>query len=341
MSVPPPIDAWPPGWWAVCRSRDLGSRPLGVVVNGTPLAVFRDPSGTPAALEDRCPHRMAPLSAGRATCGTIECAYHGWRFDAAGRCAAIPSLGPSDRADHETRRVAAAQTCETGGLVFASGTRELAPPYLGPLWGARDCHAFVWRTTARGALVDIAENFLDGFHTHFVHAGLIRSGSARQRVRARVRRLPDRIEIQYTGEGQQNGLISRLFERERATTFARFVRPAIAELEYRSRTRIELAISAYFTRAQSDAVAIFAVMSVPGNALTGRLKEAAIAPFFAYALRQDRRIVELQRASIARWGGPRFTSTRLDMMRPHIARLLERDALPSDFEAVHEEELLL
>jgi len=136
-------------------------------------------------------------------------------------------------------------------------------------------------------------------------------------------------------------LISRMFERERTTTFARFDRPAVAELENRSPKRTELTITAYFTPAADDSVAIFALMSVPGNALLGRLKETVISPFFWLALRQDHRIVELQRASIARWGGARFTSTRLDVMRPHIARLLESGALVPGTDAVHEEELLL
>jgi phenylpropionate dioxygenase-like ring-hydroxylating dioxygenase large terminal subunit len=341
MNAPASISQWPGGWWAGCRSEDLGRKPRAASVNGTPVVLFRTADGAVAAIEDRCAHRMAPLSAGRTKRGTIECAYHGWRFDAAGRCAAIPGLGSGELADHPTRRVPAARTYEAGGLVWLSGSVEASEPYRGSLADAAACHTFVWRTQVRGALVDIAENFLDGFHTHFVHAGLIRNESTRQKVLARVHRLPDRVEIEYLGEGKQNGWISQLLERDRTTTVARFVRPAVAELEYRSSRRIELTITAYFTPAGDDTVTVHAVLAVPGNAFTGRLKQAVITPLFLLALRQDRRIVELQRNSIARWGGERFTSTRLDLMRPHIARLLEPDPLPADLDAVHEVDLLL
>jgi nitrite reductase/ring-hydroxylating ferredoxin subunit len=41
------------------------------------------------AFEDRCPHRLAPLSEGRVEAdGTLLCAYHAWRFDGGGACTA-------------------------------------------------------------------------------------------------------------------------------------------------------------------------------------------------------------------------------------------------------------
>ena len=47
--------------------------------------------------EDRCPHRLAPLSEGRIEPkdGSLYCNYHGWRFNGDGSCAGIPQLDPS------------------------------------------------------------------------------------------------------------------------------------------------------------------------------------------------------------------------------------------------------
>ena len=43
------------------------------------------------ALRDECPHRLAPLSEGRvAEDGTLQCSYHGWRFNGCGACASVP-----------------------------------------------------------------------------------------------------------------------------------------------------------------------------------------------------------------------------------------------------------
>ena len=50
--------------------------------------VTRD--GQPVALEDRCPHRLVPLSYGRRKDDSIQCGYHGMVFATTGRCIHIP-----------------------------------------------------------------------------------------------------------------------------------------------------------------------------------------------------------------------------------------------------------
>jgi phenylpropionate dioxygenase-like ring-hydroxylating dioxygenase large terminal subunit len=46
------------------------------------------------AFPARCPHRLVPLAAAAVVEGTVQCRYHGWRFDGEGRCVDIPSMGP-------------------------------------------------------------------------------------------------------------------------------------------------------------------------------------------------------------------------------------------------------
>jgi vanillate O-demethylase monooxygenase subunit len=60
------------------------------VVLGEPLLVYRLADGGFAALEDRCCHRHAPLSAGRREGDCVRCGYHGLKFDAAGGCVEVP-----------------------------------------------------------------------------------------------------------------------------------------------------------------------------------------------------------------------------------------------------------
>lgn len=55
-----------------------------------PLVFYRSADGTLSALVDRCPHRFAPLSAGRVDGGTIFCGYHGLGFGADGKCVHNP-----------------------------------------------------------------------------------------------------------------------------------------------------------------------------------------------------------------------------------------------------------
>lgn len=58
---------------------------------GEPVVMFRKADGTAVALEDRCPHRFAPLSIGHLLPGDrLQCAYHGIEIGADGRCAHNP-----------------------------------------------------------------------------------------------------------------------------------------------------------------------------------------------------------------------------------------------------------
>ena len=82
-------------WWAVARSEEVTSqKPLSVDIGDQPVVLWRDNQGIARALEDRCPHRRAPLSLG---CirdnGQIQCGYHGWSYDGeTGRLKEIPNM---------------------------------------------------------------------------------------------------------------------------------------------------------------------------------------------------------------------------------------------------------
>jgi vanillate O-demethylase monooxygenase subunit len=61
-------------------------------VIGEPLLLYRQRDGRVVALEDRCCHRQAPLSAGRREGDGVRCGYHGLLFDGLGQCTEIPGL---------------------------------------------------------------------------------------------------------------------------------------------------------------------------------------------------------------------------------------------------------
>jgi phenylpropionate dioxygenase-like ring-hydroxylating dioxygenase large terminal subunit len=78
-------------WYQAAWANELATTPLlsRTIVNREVL-LFRDPSGALCAIEDRCPHRFAPLSAGTLQDGVIRCGYHGLAFDGGGRCVHNP-----------------------------------------------------------------------------------------------------------------------------------------------------------------------------------------------------------------------------------------------------------
>ncbi|HSG57301.1 MAG TPA: aromatic ring-hydroxylating dioxygenase subunit alpha [Paracoccaceae bacterium] len=82
-----PRNAWYMAGW----DRDVPpGEVIAATILGQPLALARDDAGTVFALEDRCPHRAAPLSLGRCESGGLRCLYHGVRFAADGRAVEIP-----------------------------------------------------------------------------------------------------------------------------------------------------------------------------------------------------------------------------------------------------------
>ena len=78
------------GWYAASWSKDLAAKPVARTFLGDKVVLFRGDDGRPAALEDRCCHRAAPLSAGEVVGASIMCAYHGLQFAADGACVDIP-----------------------------------------------------------------------------------------------------------------------------------------------------------------------------------------------------------------------------------------------------------
>lgn len=57
---------------------------------GTPVVMMRHSNGQVAALEDKCPHRLLPLSAGTRVGDELQCGYHGLRFSIKGDCTLAP-----------------------------------------------------------------------------------------------------------------------------------------------------------------------------------------------------------------------------------------------------------
>ena len=85
---------------------------------GEPLLICRGSDGGVFALRDICPHRGIPLSCGRFDGQEVECCYHGWRFDGAGRCTAIPSLVPEQDFDVARIKVKAYPAREVQGNIW-------------------------------------------------------------------------------------------------------------------------------------------------------------------------------------------------------------------------------
>jgi phenylpropionate dioxygenase-like ring-hydroxylating dioxygenase large terminal subunit len=86
-------------WYPAVRSAEVaGNRLAKAMLLEVPLVLGRTSEGAAFAMRDSCPHRGIPLSYGRFDGKTLECSYHGWRFEAcSGQCVEIPSLTTQDK----------------------------------------------------------------------------------------------------------------------------------------------------------------------------------------------------------------------------------------------------
>lgn len=86
-------------WYPALRSTQITGRKLSTaMLLEVPLVLGRTSQGKTFAIRDSCPHRGIPLSYGRFDGATVECSYHGWKFDAcSGQCVQIPSLASQDK----------------------------------------------------------------------------------------------------------------------------------------------------------------------------------------------------------------------------------------------------
>lgn len=85
---------------------------------GEPVVFYRDSKGKTSAMRDICPHRGIPLSYGRVVNDTLECPYHGWKFDGSGMCTEIPSLCAGQDLNPNKIKVRSYPVHEAQGLIW-------------------------------------------------------------------------------------------------------------------------------------------------------------------------------------------------------------------------------
>jgi phenylpropionate dioxygenase-like ring-hydroxylating dioxygenase large terminal subunit len=161
-------------WYPVCLADELtNDAPLRVQILGLRFAAFRDSKGDAHVLADTCVHRGGSLSRGKIAGDCLACPYHGWQFDASGRCTLIPVLG--EEASIPARaKVDSYPVIERYGIVFAFlGDLPDAerPPLLEiPEWEQPGWRASGLVTFDVNAYFERSiENGLDPSHNQFVH----------------------------------------------------------------------------------------------------------------------------------------------------------------------------
>lgn len=158
-------------WWVAGLSSQIGRELVGRWLLDTPVLLYRKEDGSPVAIEDRCPHRAAPLSLGTLRGDDVQCGYHGFTFSSDGRCLRVPSMISPPAA----ARVRSFPVIEQGPFIWI---------YLGDPDRIEEAplpHVLEWADDPSFAKVEgimelaanymlLKENVLDLTHFGYVHA---------------------------------------------------------------------------------------------------------------------------------------------------------------------------
>ncbi|KAL9171316.1 hypothetical protein ABFS82_04G201200 [Erythranthe guttata] len=175
--------SWRDHWYPVSLIEDLDPLyPTPFQLLNRDLVLWFDKSASQwVALDDKCPHRLAPLSEGRIDeNGHLQCSYHGWSFDGSGSCTRIPqaaSAGPEARAVNSPRACATRfPTMVSQGLLFVwpdengwERAQATSPPMLPDDFDTPEFSSVTIQRDLYYGYDTLMENVSDPSHIDFAH----------------------------------------------------------------------------------------------------------------------------------------------------------------------------
>ncbi len=113
-------------WQPVARAKDLAiGQSMPVRLMSESFTLYRGESGRAHVVAFRCAHRGTQLSVGWVEGDCIRCRYHGWMYDATGKCVEQPG---EDAGSAARVRIRSYPTEEYLGLIFAYLGEGGTPP---------------------------------------------------------------------------------------------------------------------------------------------------------------------------------------------------------------------
>jgi 5,5'-dehydrodivanillate O-demethylase len=161
-------------WHPIGTALELGEEPVQKVrLLGEDLTLYRSEDGEYGLIGDRCPHRCLSMEYGIPEQRGLRCAYHGWLFDATGRCLEQPfeDRTLSGNPYKDKVRIKAYPVEELGGLIFAY--LGPAPKPLVPRWDILvrdDLDKAIEIHRLPCSWLQCMENAADPVHFEFLHA---------------------------------------------------------------------------------------------------------------------------------------------------------------------------
>ncbi len=148
-------------WFVIARSHAVTRKPRRVSLFGRRWAIARDRDDKVLVLEDRCPHRHAPLSEGAMTADGLRCPYHGWTIQPQRQLREDPEAGRDGEPSPDVR-VPSLAVVEHDGLVWAAAhpSRKVSLPRVVTTLEPSS-RRFQWQANWGAPILEALENFLE------------------------------------------------------------------------------------------------------------------------------------------------------------------------------------
>ena len=339
-------------WYVAGWADDVTAQPVARRICGDPVVLYRDLSGTAAALADYCCHRGAPLSCGRVVEAGLECGYHGMIYGTDGIAVHIPG-----QVHIPTKaRVPTYPLVEQDGMLWIwMGDAAKADPsaiFRYPIHNEEQQwpHKHTLYPVDGGAML-MVDNLMDLTHLPYVHTSTIGGSNAKDHVNAIMDITPTENGLKYTrwmldhappptyrkAAPQLAATVDRWQEFE-------FVAPGIVTQWVGA---IDAGTGAYDQGKRDGGFSLRVIHALTPETETTchyfwcgangyrRDDPNATVELFGeleIAFKQDQRIVQQQQARLREIGDDRLINIVADGARVHMRRIIERLTAAEDAE---------
>lgn len=294
-------------WYVAAWSTEIDDELRRFTILGDHIVMYRKSDGSVAALEDRCPHRLLPLSKGKRVGDNVQCGYHGLTFDCSGACVRVPGQTNLPKSAY----VEVFPIEERHGIVWIwmgdpakADTSKVfdMPEFTDPAWKVHHGDALHLKSN----YLNVAENLVDPAHVSFVHPTTL-GNAASENVPVHVQTEGDAILAWrwirdaepigfFKGFGGFTGNVDRWHYYYLYTPCTAVIdfgsapaEDAIAEEDRSDGVRI---FALHFMTPVSDTYTIDRWMHIRNTALDDPEAEATMDKMFRTAFQEDKEILE-------------------------------------------------
>jgi|GEM_PF-4440474 len=294
-------------WYVVATQKSVKKKPIAITVLKTPLVLFKVDEEF-VVLEDRCPHKNAPLSLGHIKNNRLVCGYHGWSFKKDGELENIPSQNSVFRCG-----VKSYKTQVYNGLIWVFMNPEMEPSKnlaLTKFSASFKQMTFFNKMKSNADL--ILENALDCTHTAFLHDGLFRASSSLEKSSSTIIQDKNSLSVRTHEVNPSNSLAMKFLGKGDVNHVDTYLPPNTMNITY-EKGFLTNTTQLHATPIDERNSLVFTTVHIKAPVFISSVICWFLRPIILVVIRQDKKILEAQTKCIATFGKRHFRSVKADL----------------------------